>query len=91
MTNPQEFISNVLADKKRWGKLYTNQDVPVNELLEALAQLAGEQDVLELVPKAALTKANRQITAAKAREGRLRKEVESLKQQLGSFGGLSDT
>lgn len=69
------FLENRLEEHKRWGKIGAGMDLSLQEqLLEAIEGLVG--DDTPMVPREELTKANRQLTAAKAREARLRKQLE---------------
>ncbi len=83
----RQIVQHVVEHKLRWGKHYTADDIGVPVLLEALSVLAqadneritGQDEALEAKDKEihdAEVLHNRQLGAAKARETKLKKQLE---------------
>lgn len=81
----RKIVSHVVSERLRWNKHYTADDVGLDQLLQALIAIAHVLDdqqvqaneeadgrIAEL--KAELTKVNRQLAAAKAREAKAKKK-----------------
>lgn len=83
----RKIIAHVTKQRLRWGKNYTGDEYTSHTIMDAMVAingaLAGVQD--DLVPKADLSKANRQMAAAKARETKLRNQIEDLEQVIKDF------
>jgi hypothetical protein len=71
----KEFLKKLIEDKRRWGKLSVVIDQAATvTLLEAVELVLG--DDAPTVPKEEHTKVQRQLTAAKAREAKLKKQLD---------------
>ena len=78
--SPQEVIQEAKDYIERWGSKGFGLHLNVTEIVEAaisLLELIPEQG--DVISKADLTKVKRELTAAKAREGKLKKQIEELK------------
>ena len=82
----QKIVSRAVSGRARWGKLYACENT-MEEVLDALMCLdeamilaVNHQD--NLVEKEDLTKARRQVTAAKAREARQKKQIAKLEEKV---------
>ena len=77
----KEIIKHVADQRVRWGKLYLGDDIPWEQVMDALVWLSDQLDIMQhdLVPKADLTAANRKLAAAAARETKLRNDLKELK------------
>ncbi len=77
-----DVCTHVRNEAIRWGKMYTvEKDVKftATDIAKAAGIIAEMVTGDAYVPKEELTLANRQLTAAKAREGKLKKQLEQLK------------
>ena len=71
-----------MSARRRWGKLFTSA-YTIEQVLDALVVLDEEIGLAEnLVQREDHTKVVRQLTAAKAREAKLTKQVNALKKQI---------
>lgn len=80
-------IEHVGRESLRWGKLYDITKDPTfsaRDITEAAATLMVEFDERSAIKPEELTKLKRQLTASKAREGKLKKQIAQLKQRLTS-------
>lgn len=82
----QQIVSKAISGRARWGKLYYCEN-SMEEVLDALMCLDQEMILAvnhqdNLVEKEDLTKARRQVTAAKAREARQKKQIKKLEQEI---------
>lgn len=76
----RQIVAHIVCQRERWGKQYDGSDWHMDQILDAIVAingaLAGVQQ--ELVPKADLTKANRQLAASKAQYAKLKGKVADL-------------
>ena len=74
-----DILNHVVTQKERWGKQYNGSEMGVDTLMDALIVFAkaDNEQYAELKPE--LSKANRQLAAANARETKLKKQIETLK------------
>jgi len=84
----QDIMSHVVSQKVRWGNMYDGSDVGVSKMLDALIVLAKEDTAGASEARASLATANRQLGAAKARETKDRKQIETLKAEVDSLTRL---
>ena len=82
----QQIVSRAISGRARWGKLYYCENT-IEEVLDALMCLDKEMVLAvnhqdNLVEKEDLTKARRQVTAAKAREARQKKKIAKLEEEI---------
>jgi cell division protein FtsB len=79
----QEIIQQAKDYRDRWGSVgfgtRLDVNVVINAAIELLDQVEGQGDT---VSKDELTQTRRELTAAKAREGKLKKQIEQLKSDL---------
>jgi 50S ribosomal subunit-associated GTPase HflX len=94
VTKAQKIVSRAISGRARWGKLYFCEN-NMEEVLDALIVLddamvlaVNHQD--NLVEKEDLTKARRQVTAAKAREARQKKQIKKLEERIWALEGERD-
>ena len=73
----QEIVRDIAVQRERWGKLYDASGTDINVLLDALVCLKDHIDANadDMVPKAELTRANRQLAASVAREAKLKAKL----------------
>jgi polyhydroxyalkanoate synthesis regulator phasin len=78
----KKYVKDILAQKARWGRmaLAPMSGRESDKLLEALEHIL--EDDAPTVPKEEHTMVQRQLTAAKAREAKMKKEIESLRRGL---------
>lgn len=82
----QKIVSRAISGRARWGKLFfceNNMEEVLDALIvldEAMVLAVNHQD--NLVEKEDLTKARRQVTAAKAREARQKKQIKKLEAEV---------
>lgn len=77
-----QIVEAVVAGRKRWENSYGTGEFSVGEITEAMLVLHSEGKVLTQDHSDALTKVKRQLTASKAREAKLKKQVKALKNQV---------
>jgi len=63
-----KIVTDVIAGRTQFGKWYLADDVGIHNLLDALIVVAHGDNSKEIALREQLTKANRQLAAAKARE-----------------------
>jgi hypothetical protein len=75
-----EVVDTLIQEKERWGKMAGIGVLTTDQLIEAITKMrkVGRFDVNGDDLQAKLTKANRQLGAAKAREAKLLKRLEGL-------------
>lgn len=85
VTKARQIVSSTISGRLRWGKLFASE-YNMEEVLDALCTLETEvgllqsaegEDITEL--KAKLATANRQLGAAKAREAKLKMQLDAAK------------
>lgn len=69
----QKLIEDVVEGRKKFGKMYGTGPYSASEILDALLEVWADGEAIHATNKAAQTKLSRQLTAAKAREAKLRK------------------
>ncbi len=74
-----DILNHVVTQKERWGKQYNGSEMGVDTLMDALIVFAKADNEQYAELKAELSKANRQLAAANARETKLKKQIETLK------------
>ena len=74
-----DILNHVVTHKERWGKQYNGSEMGVDTLMDALIVFAKADNEQYAELKAELSKANRQLAAANARETKLKKQIETLK------------
>lgn len=74
-----DILNHVVTQKERWGKQYNGSEMGVDTLMDALIVFAKADNEQYAELKAELSKANRQLVAANARETKLKKQIETLK------------
>lgn len=68
-----KICADVAAQRLRWGKQYTGDDIGIHNLLDALVVLASEGNKEDAGLREQITLLNRQLAAAKAREAKAAK------------------
>ena len=81
MTEEQarDILAHIVAQRVRWGVQYDGGEIGLDNLMEALVVLGQADNQAYADLKEELTKANRQLAAANARETKLRNDLEKLK------------
>lgn len=75
----QDILAHIVSQRVRWGVQYDGGEIGLDKMMDAIVML-GQHENNELAElKEALTKANRQLAAANARETKLRNQIEELK------------
>lgn len=74
-----DILNHVVTQKERWGKQYNGSEMGVDTLMDALIVFAKADNEQYAELKSELSKANRQLAAANARETKLKKQIETLK------------
>lgn len=83
----KRIVAETVEFRKRWGGLGGRGEnslgaYVVDDLVDALALLLDEGEVTAVGHSESLTKVKRQLTAALAREAKLKKQVEKLKEAM---------
>lgn len=80
----RSIVSHVVAERLRWGKHYDGGDIDggMVAVFDALILLAYAENAEQSELRNSLATANRQLGAAKAREVKQRKQIETLKDEL---------
>lgn len=88
----KEMVRDIAENRKRWGKMYDTSCYDVNDLMDALTVLSNHLDVVskDLVPKSELTKANRQLAAAVAREAKAKSKLADAEKLIASLKKTDD-
>lgn len=75
----QNLVLHIVREKERWGKHYDASDIGLESLLQALVFMSkeGSQETKDL--REAVKLLNRQLAASNARETKLKKQIEVLK------------
>lgn len=79
LAQAQDILAHIVSQKERWGQQYDGSEIGLDAIMDALIVLAREDNQSYTALKDELTKANRQLAAANARETKLKKEIEELK------------
>lgn len=75
----KDVLAHVVSQKERWGQQYDGSEIGLSALMDALVVLAKHDNQSYMDLKEDLTKANRQLAAANARETKLKRELEEAK------------
>lgn len=75
----KDILAHIVSQKARWGVQYDGGEIGLDAMMDALIVLAqnDNEEVTEL--KAEITKLNRAAAASNARETKLKKTIEELK------------
>jgi septal ring factor EnvC (AmiA/AmiB activator) len=84
----QDLVSHVVANKVRWGKMYNGDDLGLEKILDALIVIAQSDSHEVAEVRKGLATANRQVGAHKAREAKLTKQIEGLKNEVANLNAL---
>ena len=86
----QNLVAHVVEQRARWGKHYDGSDVSVDKILDCLVVLAQHLTDSEKDLRESLTLANRQLSAAGAREVRQKKQIERLRNGDAETGDIQE-
>ena len=76
----QTVVAEVIAGRKRYGKMYGTGAFTAEAILDALVELS-EQGIIDAgISHEDLVKVKRQLTASKAREAKLKKKIAKLEE-----------
>jgi septal ring factor EnvC (AmiA/AmiB activator) len=78
-------VQDVLEGRMRFGEMYGLGTFSPSQILNALVELHEEGLLLADANSEELTKVKRQLTASKAREAKLKKQIEKLKEEKGDL------
>lgn len=74
----QKIVQDTIEGRKRWGKMFAGE-ASSTQLLDALCVLSEAlEDTLGGISREEHTRVIRQLTASKAREAKLKKQIEKL-------------
>lgn len=74
----QDILHHIVVQRERWGKQYDGGEIGLDKMMEAIVVI-GQADNNELTElRASLTKANRQLAAANARQVKADKKDENV-------------
>ena len=77
-----KIVAAVIAGRKRWGKSYGTGAFTLDDILDALVAQHEAGEVIAEDHSEELVREKRRVTAAKAREGKLRKQNKELQQEI---------
>ena len=75
-------VEHAVVQKARWGKQWDGTEIGLENLLEALVVLYGEDIGKTETKDAEVVKLSRQLNASKAREARRTKERDKAREEL---------
>jgi len=75
----KDILAHIVSQRERWGAQYDGGEIGLDAIMEALVVLAQADNESYTDLKEELTKANRQLAAANARETKLKNEIQELK------------
>ncbi len=92
MTEEQarDILAHIVAQRIRWGKQYDGSEFGYMRLIDALVVLAYAENNETAELRASLATANRQEGAGRAREGKLKKKVENLENEITALNAVID-
>ena len=71
-------LVHVARERVRWGKHYSGKDIGQAKILEAVGVIGDQLDTNQITSEEKIKELQGQLSAALAREGRLKKQVEKL-------------
>lgn len=74
----EDIVHSVVVNRIRWGKMYDGSDIGFKKLCDALVVYAHSDNKKEAELRDSLTRSNRQLAAALAREARWKKKLAEL-------------
>ena len=74
-TRANRIVAAVIAGRKRWGSAYGTGEFNLSEITEALVTLHESGEAIVEDHKEELVRVKRQLTASKAREAKIKKQV----------------
>lgn len=86
----QDIMAHIVGQRVRWGKMYDGSDIGLAKMMNALVVLAQNDGHEVTEVRKGLATANRQIGAHKAREAKLKKQVEGLKLEIDNLTVLNE-
>lgn len=86
----QDIMAHVVANRVRWGNMYDGDDIGMSKMMRALIVLAKEDSHAVAEVRKGLTTSNRQAAAGKAREAKMKKQIEGLQNEISNLNGLND-
>lgn len=75
----KDILAHIVSQRERWGVQYDGGEIGLEPIMEALIVIAREQNNDSVDMKEQITKLNRQLGAANARETKLKNELQELK------------
>ena len=86
----QDILAHVVSQRVRWGKMYDGSDIGLAKMMDALITLAQSDSHEVAEVRKGLATANRIAGASKAREAKLTKQVEGLKNEVAALNAIID-
>jgi hypothetical protein len=86
----QDILSHIVAQRVRWGQQYDASDIGMDKIVDALLALAHAEDDGTADLRKSLATANRQAGAGKAREVKLKKTIEELRDEITNLDAIVD-
>lgn len=74
-------VAAVVAGRQRWGQSYGTGEFTSDQILDALVEMHQNGEIEADTAHEDLVRVKRQLTASQAREAKLKKQVEKLKDQ----------
>lgn len=84
----QDILAHVVSQRVRWGKMYDGSDIGLAKMMDALITLAQSDSHEVAEVRKGLATANRTAGAGKAREAKLTKQVEGLKNEIATLNAI---
>lgn len=75
----KDILAHLVSQRERWGRQYDGSEIGLEPIMEALIVIAREENNDSVDQKEQITKLNRQLGAANARETKLKNELQELK------------
>jgi hypothetical protein len=75
----KDILAHIVSQKERWGVQYDGSEIGIDAIMEALITLAKHENQSDAEMREQITKLNRQLGAANARETKLKNEIKELK------------
>jgi hypothetical protein len=75
----KDILAHIVSQRERWGVQYDGSEIGLEPIMEALITLAKHENQSDAEMREQITKLNRQLGAANARETKLKNELKELR------------
>lgn len=75
----KDILAHIVSQRERWGVQYDGGEIGLEPIMDALIVLAKDGNQSDAEMREQITKLNRQLGAANARETKLKNEIKELK------------